>query len=187
MAAPGWLSRGTIRDKAVETIVQQDLDHIADALYRNNTAQSRNRQVYTPIIAVLHRAGIERRFKRPKGWQGKKSKSFLEYDQAFDLLDAADAIDREFGLLCYTLYRSAHRRSAQPEYETAQSQFAAWHALSWENQKRRSGHGAVAADCGREIQGDAATPVATEQDYRESTAAQRRSRDVTARCRRAIS
>jgi integrase len=99
----------TIRDKAVETIVQQDLDHIADALYRNNTAQSRNRQVYTPIIAVLHRAGIERRFKRPKGWQGKKAKSFLEYDQAFDLLDAADAIDREFGLLCYTLLYTGRR------------------------------------------------------------------------------
>jgi integrase len=98
-----------IRDRAVGTIVQQDLDHIADALYPNNTAQSRNRQVYTPIIAVLHRAGIERRFRRPKGWQGKKSKSFLEYDQAFDLLGAADAIDREFGLLCYTLLYTGRR------------------------------------------------------------------------------
>src|SRR5262249_41032893 len=93
-----------IRDKAVETIAQQDLDHIADALYHNNTAQSRNRQVYTPIIAGLHRAGIERRFKRPKGWQGKKSN-----DQAFDLLAAADAIDREFGLLCYTLLYTGRR------------------------------------------------------------------------------
>jgi integrase len=98
-----------IRDKPVETIVQQDLDHIADALYPNNTPQSRNRQVYTPIIAVLHRAGVEHRFKRPKGWQGKKSKSFLEYDQAFNLLDAADAIDREFGLLCYTLLYTGRR------------------------------------------------------------------------------
>ena len=79
-----------IRDKVAETIVQQDLNHIADALYPNNTPQSRNRQVYTPIIAVLHHGGIERRFKRPKGWQGKKSKSFLEYDQAFALLAEAD-------------------------------------------------------------------------------------------------
>jgi integrase len=98
-----------IRDKGVATIVQQDLDHIADALHPKNTAQSRNRQVYTPIIAVLHRAGIDRRFKRPKGWQGKKSKSFLEYDQAFNLLEAAEAIDREFGLLCYTLLYTGRR------------------------------------------------------------------------------
>lgn len=41
-----------ICDKAVETIVQHDLDHIANALYPNNTPQSRNREVYTPVIAV---------------------------------------------------------------------------------------------------------------------------------------
>jgi integrase len=98
-----------IRDKIAETIVQQDLNHIANALYPDNTAASRNRAVYTPIIAVLHHAGIERRFKRPKGWQGKKSKSFLEYDQAFALCNAADDIDREFGLLCWTLLYTGRR------------------------------------------------------------------------------
>jgi hypothetical protein len=98
-----------IRDKVVETIVQTDLDHLAAALYPNNTPQSRNREVYTPVIAVLRRAGIDRRFKRPKGWQGKKSKSFLEYDQAFALLEIADAIDREFGLLCHTLLYTGRR------------------------------------------------------------------------------
>jgi integrase len=98
-----------IRDRLIETIVQQDLDHIADALYPKNTAQSKNRQVYTPIIAALHRAGIDRRFKRPKGWQGKKSKSFLEPEQAFALLEQADTIDAEFGLLCYTLLYTGRR------------------------------------------------------------------------------
>jgi len=98
-----------IRDKIAEMIVQQDLNHIANALYPDNTAASRNRAVYTPIIAVLHHAGIERRFKRPKGWQGKKSKSFLEYDQAFALCNAADDIDREFGLLCWTLLYTGRR------------------------------------------------------------------------------
>ena len=98
-----------IRDKVVETIVQSDLDHLADALYPNNTPQSRNREVYTPVIAELRRVGIDRRFKRPKGWQGKKSKSFLEYDQAFALLETADAIDREFGLLCHTLLYTGRR------------------------------------------------------------------------------
>jgi integrase len=98
-----------IRDKAAETIVQEDLNHIADALYPDNTAASRNRAVYTPIIAVLHHAGIERRFKRPKGCEGKRSKSFLEYDQAFALLAEADKIDREFGLLCTTLLYTGRR------------------------------------------------------------------------------
>ena len=98
-----------IRDKIAEMIVHQDLNHIANALYPDNTAASRNRAVYTPIIAVLHHAGIERRFKRPKGWQGKKSKSFLEYDQAFALCNAADDIDREFGLLCWTLLYTGRR------------------------------------------------------------------------------
>jgi integrase len=99
----------SIRDKAIEIVVQQDLDHIADALYPDNTAASRNRAVYTPIIAVLHRAGIERRFKRPKGWQGKKSKSCLEPDQAFALLNKAEALDLEFGLLCYTCLYTGRR------------------------------------------------------------------------------
>ena len=98
-----------IRDRAAETIVQADLNHIADALCPNNTAASRNRAVYTPIIAVLHHAGIERRFKRPKGWEGKKSKSALDYEQAFALLEAADEVDREFGLLCYTLAYTGRR------------------------------------------------------------------------------
>jgi integrase len=74
-----------------------------DQLVGREVSPRRNRQVYTPIIAILHHVGIERRFKRPKGWQGKKSKSFLEYDQAFALLAEADKIDREFGLLCTTL------------------------------------------------------------------------------------
>jgi integrase len=99
----------TIRDKLIDTIVQQDLDHLADALYPSATPQTRNRQVYTPVIAVLRRSGVERRFHRPKGWRGKKSKSFLEPDQAFDLLDAAEAVDLEFGLLCCTLLYTGRR------------------------------------------------------------------------------
>jgi len=98
-----------IREKLTDTITQSDLDHLADALYPKATAQTRNRQVYTPIIAVLHHVGIERKFKRPKGWRGKKSKSFLEPEQAFALLDAAEAIDLEFGLLCYTLLYTGRR------------------------------------------------------------------------------
>jgi integrase len=58
---------------------------------------------------VLHHAGIERKFRRPKGWRGKKAKSCLGPDQAFRLLEAAEAIDREFGLLCYALLYTGRR------------------------------------------------------------------------------
>jgi integrase len=100
-----------IRDRAIECIGQLDLDNLADALYPHATAQTRNRQVYTPIAAVLHGAGIERKFKRPKGWRGKKSKSKLEPEQAFALLHAAEQIDAEFGLLCTTLLYTGRRIS----------------------------------------------------------------------------
>jgi integrase len=99
----------SIRDKAIEAVTQFDIDNLAEALYPDVTPQTRNRQVYTPVAAVVHRAGIERTFKRPNGWRGKKSKSSLEPEQAFPLLDAAEAIDLEFGLLCYTLLYTGRR------------------------------------------------------------------------------
>lgn len=100
-----------IRDKPVEAIGQHDLDHIAAALFPNATAATRNRQVYTPIAAVLHHAGVQKKFKRPKGWRGSKATSWLEPEAAFALLDAADARDREFGLLCTVLLYTGMRIS----------------------------------------------------------------------------
>jgi integrase len=90
----------------LDRIDQVQLDNAAAEIYPDAGAATRNRQVYTPIVAVLRRAGIEKRFKRPKGWQSPKSVSWLEPAQAFALFAAADAIDAEFGLflrlLCYT-------------------------------------------------------------------------------------
>jgi integrase len=90
----------------LDQIDQVQLDNAAADIYPQATASTRNRQVYTPMVAVLRRAGIERRFKRPKGWQSPKSVSWLEPTQAFSIFTAADAIDAEFGLflrlLCYT-------------------------------------------------------------------------------------
>jgi integrase len=87
-------------------ISQVVIDNAAAEIYPEATAATRNRQVYTPMIAVLRRAGIERRFKRPLGWKSPKGVSWLEPAQAFAVLAAADAIDAEFGLflrlLCYT-------------------------------------------------------------------------------------
>ena len=92
-------------DRIVTDIDQIALDTLAAELYPTATAATRNRQVYTPVAAVMHRAGIEKRFKRPPGWQGKKSTSWLELEQAAMLFAAADDVDVEFGLLCrFLLY-----------------------------------------------------------------------------------
>lgn len=101
----------SIRDKPIERISQTDIDNLAAELYPDGSAPTRNRQVYTPIAAVLHRAGDQRKFKRPKGWRGSKAISKLEPEQAFHLLDAAEQIDLEFGLLCYVLTYTGRRIS----------------------------------------------------------------------------
>jgi len=88
-----------IRDLPIDRIDQLAIDNAADDLFPNATPQTKNREFYTPVAAVLHRAGIDRRIKRPVGWKGSKSTSWLEPEQAFRLFVAADAIDREFGLL----------------------------------------------------------------------------------------
>jgi integrase len=92
-------------EKPLTEIDQIALDTAAAELYPRATPQTRNRQFYTPVSAILKHAGIERRFKRPKGWKGKKSTSWLEPAQAFALFAAADRIEPEFGLLCrFLLY-----------------------------------------------------------------------------------
>jgi len=91
---------------ALDRIDQVAIDNAAAEIYPDASAATRNRQVYTPIVAVLNRAGIERRIKRPLGWKSPKGVSWLQPAQAFAVFAAADAIDAEFGLflrvLCYT-------------------------------------------------------------------------------------
>ena len=91
---------------ALDRIDQVAIDNAAAEIYPDASAATRNRQVYTPIVAVLNRAGIERRIRRPLGWKSPKSVSWLQPAQAFAVFAAADAIDAEFGLflrvLCYT-------------------------------------------------------------------------------------
>jgi integrase len=100
-----------IRHRPIDAIDQPAIDRAAAALYPNATPQTKNRQFYTPVSAVLKRAGDQRKIKRPKGWRGKKAKWSLEPDQAFALLDAAEAVDREFGLLCWLLNYTGMRIS----------------------------------------------------------------------------
>ena len=70
-----------------------------------------NRQFYTPVSAILKRAGIEREVARPKGWRGSKATSWLEPDQARAVLREAYAIEPEFGAFCTMLLYTGMRLS----------------------------------------------------------------------------
>src|SRR6516164_2309485 len=96
-------------DTPLDQIDQVAIDNAAADIYPDATAATRNRQVYTPIVAVLNRAGIERRIKRPKGWQSPKAVSWLTPAQAFAVLAAADEIDAEFGLFLRLLLYTGMR------------------------------------------------------------------------------
>jgi integrase len=92
-----------LRDRPLAEIDQMAIDNAAAALYPGAPATTTNRQFYTPVSAVLKRAGIERKIKRPKGWRGSKATSWLEPEQAFALIAACYAIEAEFGVFCLML------------------------------------------------------------------------------------
>lgn len=107
--APILRSIGTLPLSAID---QSAIDRCAAALYPKADAATRNRQVYTPISAVLKRAGIEREIKRPIGWRGNRRTHWLTPEQAFAIFKATAKIKApketkiEFRiflrLLCYT-------------------------------------------------------------------------------------
>jgi len=53
-------------DLPIEQIDQQAIDRAATALYPNGSAGTRNRQVYTPVSAILKFAGVTRDVRRLK-------------------------------------------------------------------------------------------------------------------------
>lgn len=97
---------------ALSAIDQAAIDRAAGVLYPSAGAPTRNRQVYSPVSAVLKRAGIERKVKRPIGWRGHRRTTWLNQQQAFAIFRAVDRIEApadtrtEFAillrLLCYT-------------------------------------------------------------------------------------
>lgn len=88
------------------TINQAVVDGAAAALYPHGDAATRNRQVYTPISAVLQHAGLGFQLRRPKGALGKARNTWLWPEEAERLFDAARKLDAEFAtllvVLCYT-------------------------------------------------------------------------------------
>jgi integrase len=89
--------------KLLPDIDQVAIDTLAGELYPNAPASTKNRQVYTPVSAILKHVGIDKTIKRPKGWRGNKRTFWLQPEPTFRLLDAASELNAEFGILCTLL------------------------------------------------------------------------------------
>jgi integrase len=73
-------------DLPIDRIDQQAIDRIATALYPNGSTATRNRQVYSPLSAILKFAGMTRNIRRPKAPPGIVR--WLTQDEAQRLLAA---------------------------------------------------------------------------------------------------
>lgn len=95
----------------IASIKQADIDHAAHSLYPDATAATRNRQVYTPVSAILKHAGEDYELRRPKGADGAVRSNWLRKEQAEALLNAAFDEDEEFGVFVSILLYTGLRLS----------------------------------------------------------------------------
>lgn len=91
---------GRLTDHFEETplieIDQAAIDEAAAELYPDAGPATRNRQVYTPMSAILKHAGVDFRVRRPKGGAGEVRTDWIWPEQAAQLIEAAGEIDAEF-------------------------------------------------------------------------------------------
>lgn len=92
-------------------ITQAAVDEAAVEIFPKGTPSTRNRQVYTPISAVLKHAGVEDRIRRPAKSKGTKRVDWLWPEEAFRLLEAASELDAEFGVFLTVLLYTGMRLS----------------------------------------------------------------------------
>lgn len=86
-------------------IDQASIEDAASALFPTHSPATRNREVFTPVSAILKHAGRDFKVKRPKGSRGRVVTRWLWPEQAFRIFEAARKIDLEFSIflqvLCY--------------------------------------------------------------------------------------
>jgi integrase len=87
-------------------IDQDAIAEAAEALHPNGKPATRNRQVYTPVNAVLKHAGVTIGLRRPKGAQGEKRTQWLRDEaEAGRLFAEAAKVDAELStLLMFLVY-----------------------------------------------------------------------------------
>ena len=84
----------------VSRIDQAAIDAAAEKMFPDKSPATRNREVYTPVSAILKYAKVDFKIRRPKGSRGRELSGWLWPEQAQRLFQEADKIDPEFGLLC---------------------------------------------------------------------------------------
>lgn len=99
------------KDTPAHLIDQVAIDAAAAAIMPNASPQTRNREIYTPVSAVLKRAGIAFEIKRPEGWRGRAETDWLSPPEAFAALAAAKTIDAEFWVFLTVLLYTGLRLS----------------------------------------------------------------------------
>lgn len=106
-----WRLHEHFKDRPTSEITQALIDEASHVLYPNATPATRNRQVYTPMSAILRHAGIKIDLRRPKGARGNARTAWLAPEEAFALLGAAEALQPRFGALCTFLLYTGCRLS----------------------------------------------------------------------------
>lgn len=95
-----------LQEKPIRLIDQDVIAEAARTLYPKATNATRNRQVYTPILAVLAHAGLRPVVNRPEGALGEARTFYLRPEQFERLMAAAREVDPELAILfllcCYT-------------------------------------------------------------------------------------
>jgi integrase len=112
-------------------ISQEAMDSAAATMCSRVTPATQNCYVYTPVSAILHHALGDKCpvIRRPKGAKGQEKTDFIWREDAFAIIDAADAIDPEFGLYLLTLLYTGIRKSEgldiRPE-DVQPTELSAW-------------------------------------------------------------
>lgn len=99
------------KDTPINKITQAMIDEAALQLYPRHTPATRNRDVYTPISAIMRRAGHVMVLRRPKGAQGTPRTAWLKPEEAKRLLRSCASVGPRFGALCQFLLYTGCRLS----------------------------------------------------------------------------
>lgn len=104
-------------DKLVEyfketplSLIDQDaIDKAADELYPLASPATKNRQVYTPVCAILKKSKIKLNLDRPEGSNGERRLFWMTPEQIARLIKEASRKNKEFGLFLVFLFYTGTR------------------------------------------------------------------------------
>jgi len=114
-------------DRPISQINQTAIDDMAAKLYPLASDATRNRQVYTPISAIVSHGGHRLNLRRPRRSSGNSQTAWLWPEQAEAIFAEAEKLDPEFWALLVTLCYTGMRLSEALN-------------LTWENVRLKDGY-----------------------------------------------